>query len=115
MKHNRTTNAVVDLNSCPDGQLSQEDQPSLADSLGFCNVHSRYSTWLALLLALLAMMVIGYGFDIDCRAPASTQGAHTEDPETIVVSGTASQQRDAVLANFAKYGNRLGESVGRMQ
>ena len=57
------------------------------------------------------MMVTGYSFDNNRYTHASTAGSTTEDPEAIMVSGTTSQQRDAVLANFAKYGKRAGESA----
>lgn len=64
---------------------------------------------------LFSMVLTGYSFGKDRYAHLSTMDAITEDPETIIVSGTVSQQRDAVLANFAKYGNRIGESNGRVQ
>ena len=114
MKRNRTTNTVVDLNSCSEGQVPQEDQPSLSNCLGFSIVHSPYSSWLAILCVLLEMMLT-YSFDNDCQAHASAASTSTEDPEAIIVTGTASQQRDAVLANFAKYSNRTGESVSRVR
>jgi len=60
-------------------------------------------------------MMLAYSFDNDCHAHASAASTSTEDPEAIIVTGTASQQRDAVLANFAKYGNRTGESVSRVR
>jgi hypothetical protein len=93
----------------------QENQPSLTDCLGFCIIHSRYSIWLAILCVLLAMMLTGYSFVSDRYACVPTMGASPEDPEAIIVSGTISQQRDAVLSNFAKYGNRTGESVSRVR
>jgi hypothetical protein len=57
------------------------------------------------------MILTGYSFANNRYPHASTAGATIEDPEAIIVSGTTSQQRDAVLANFAKYGNRIGEST----
>lgn len=60
------------------------------------------------------MILSGYSF-YKLRARASAASVSTEDPETIIVSGTTSQQRDAVLANFAKYGNTWSESVSGAQ
>jgi hypothetical protein len=93
---------------------AQENQPSLTDCLGFCIIHSPYSIWLAMLCILLAMMLTGYIF-VSRYTYVPTMGASTEDPEAIIVSGTISQQRDAVLANFAKYGNWTDESVSRVR
>ena len=93
------------------GLPAHENQRSLTDCLGFCIILSPYSISLAILCVLLAMMLAGYSFVSDRYAYGPTMGASTEAPETIIVSGTTSQQRDAVLANFAKYGNRMGEST----
>ena len=57
------------------------------------------------------MMLTGYSFLSGRCAYVSTIGANMEDPEAILVSGTTAQQRDAVLTNFARYGNRIGEST----
>ena len=57
------------------------------------------------------MILTGYTFANDRYPRASTAAVGIEDPEAIIVSGTISQQRDAVLANFAKYGNRIEEST----
>lgn len=84
---------------------AQENQPSLTDCLGSRIIHSPYSICLAILCVLLAMMLAV----CSCVSPFAsvpTMGASTEDPEAVIVSGTISQQRDAVLANFARYGNR---------
>jgi len=35
--------------------------------------------------------------------------------EMIIVSGTTAQQRDAALANFAKYGNRMDKCISRVE
>ena len=93
---------------------AQENQPSLTDCLGFCIIHSPYSIWLAILCVLLAMIVTGYSF-VNRYAYVPTMRSSTEDPEAIIISGTISQQRDAVLGNFAKYGNRTDESVNRVR
>ena len=93
---------------------AQENQPSLTDCLGSCIIHSPYSIWLAILCVLLAMMLAV----CSCVSPFTympTMGAGTEDPEAVIVSGTISQQRDAVLANFAKYGNRTRKSARRVR
>ena len=57
------------------------------------------------------MILTGYSFANDRYPHECAAAIGIEDPEAIIVSGTISQQRDAVLANFAKYGNRIGEST----
>jgi hypothetical protein len=107
LRRNRTSEQLG-VDSWRPCQALEEDQPSVTDRLGFCIIHSPYAIWLAILCVLLAMMLTGYSFVSDRYADASTIGANTEDPEAIIVSGTTAQQRDAVLTNFAKYGNRIG-------
>jgi hypothetical protein len=114
LRRNRTSE-LLGVDSWPPCQALEEDQPSVTDRLGFCIIHSPYAIWLAILCVLLAMMLTGYSFVSDRYACVPTMGASPEDPEAIIVSGTISQQRDAVLSNFAKYGNRTGESVSRVR
>ena len=111
----KRSKALVGLDSCPLGQVPEEDQPSVTDRLGLCILHSPYSTWLAILCVLLAMMLAGYSIGSDRYTYASTAGGNAEDPELIIVTGTTAQRRDAVLANFAKYGNRMDEYISRVQ
>lgn len=93
---------------------ARENQPSVTDCLASCIIQSPCSIWLGILCVLLAMMLAV----CSCVSPFAympTMGASTEDPEAVIVSGTISQQRDAVLANFARYGNRTGKSVSRLR
>jgi hypothetical protein len=45
---------------------------------------------------------------VECYADSSRVSSTVEDQDSIVVSGDVDQQRDAVLANFARYNNSLG-------
>lgn len=110
-----STSALVDVHMCSPCQVPQEDQPSLTGREGFCIIHSPRSIWLSILCFLLAMMLTGYSLVSDRYADMSTMRVSTEDPEAIIVSGTISQQRAAVLANFVKYGNSAGESASRVR
>lgn len=69
-------------------------------------VQPRYLCWLVALILLLGLSSAGY-IIVECCAESSSIRSMIEDQDSIVVTGNKDQQRDAVLANFARYHNVL--------
>jgi hypothetical protein len=88
--------------------VQQAMEPKERESIWLFTVQSgdlRRLVALGLLFGVCS--VVGYIVAVDCYAHFSRISFTTEDQDSIVVSGDVDQQRDAVLANFAEYGNRL--------
>jgi hypothetical protein len=93
---------------CAD-QVSRPCDTCATESIWLPLIQSRYPLWLATLCFLTALALNGYVLKGDRSADSLRMNLTAEDQEAIVATGSLRQQRDAVLANFARYGNRNGE------
>jgi hypothetical protein len=92
-------------------RLQQTMDPK--DSIWLTSVQSGFLLRIVGLSLLLGLCSAGYIAIVECYPNSSRTGSTVEDQDSIVVSGDVDQQRDAVLANFVKYGNKLRASKNR--
>jgi hypothetical protein len=88
-------------------RVQQTIEPKETESIWLSTVRSGYLRRVVAVSLLLVLCSAGYIVAVECCANCSRISPTAEDQSSIVVSGDVDQQRDAVLANFAKYGNRL--------
>jgi hypothetical protein len=81
--------------------------PKESESISLFTVQSGYLRRLVALSLLLGVCSATYIVAVECYADSSRVSSTVEDQDSIVVSGDVDQQRDAVLANFARYNNSL--------
>src|SRR5689334_51814 len=81
--------------------------PKESESIWLFTVQSRYLRRLVALSLLVGVCSASYIVAVECYADSSKVTSTVEDQDSIVVSGDVDQQRDAVLANFARYNNNL--------
>jgi hypothetical protein len=88
-------------------RVQQTMGPKESASIWFFTVQSGYLRRLVALSLLLGVCSASYIIAVECYADSSGASSTVEDRDSIVVSGDVDQQRDAVLANFARYNNNL--------
>lgn len=91
--------------SAYDAHVQQKTHPNDSRSSWLSPVESGFLRWIVILNLLLGVCSAGYTIAAGRCANSLRMSYMIESP--IIVSGDIDQQRDAVLANFARYSHRL--------
>jgi hypothetical protein len=88
-----------------DAHVQQKTDPNDSRSSWLFTVESGFLRSIVILNLILGVYSAGYTIAVGRCANSLSMSYMTEGP--IIVRGDIDQQRDAVLANFARYSNRL--------
>jgi hypothetical protein len=104
LTHSEKTVETSGTRSAYDAHVQQKTDPNDSRSSWLFTVESGFLRRVVILNLLLGLCSAAYTIDLGrCANPLSMSYAAEGQ---LIVSGDINQQRDAVLANFARYGNR---------
>jgi hypothetical protein len=105
LTHSETNVETSGTHSAYDAHVQQKTDPNDSRSSWLFTVESGFLRKIVILNLLLGVCSAAYTIDLGRGANPLTMSYAAEGQ--IIVSGDIDQQRDAVLANFARYSNRL--------
>jgi len=87
-------------------RVQQTTEPEESESIWLFAIQPAYLRKLFMVSLLFGLCSAAY-IVAECHADSSRFSYMIENQNSMVVSGDVNRQRDAVLANFATYNNRL--------
>ncbi len=105
MTHSEKNMETTGIHLACDVHIHQETDPSNSSSSWLFTSQSGFLRWIVIVNLLLGLFSAAYTFAVGRCGKSLSMSHMIEGP--IIVSGDINQQRDAVLANFARYGNTL--------
>ena len=105
MTHSEKNIETIGIHLACDVHVQQKTDPSDSSSSWSFTLQPRFLRRIVIVNLLLGLCSAAYAIAVSrCANPLSM--SYPAEGQ-IIVSGDISQQRDAVLANFARYSNRL--------